>query len=259
MAPQQQEQQRDPNVSAVAQPTGQGVIADGNANLRAIVTGLRKMDPNASPDTIMRATMERIQMLKGVQPEVKDAMMMQARSAQTELKYTQLQEQMDRKDSALAEKQRNDDMVNKAKEDAIAAAGLRVQMGINGKYEVTRMQQAGATGRTAMQQRGATARTGLQQSGQDNRQRYGEGQKNARAAAGEQGRTDRAAAGEQGRTDRAGMRPGSNPAPVRSAPSSGPSSAQVSELKKFRNNPAATKSFDQRFGKGAAARALASK
>jgi len=217
MAPQQQQQERDPNLSAVAQPTGQGVIADGNANLRAIVTGLRKMDPNASPDTIMRATMERIGMLKGVQPEVKDAMMMQARSAQTEFKYTQLQEQMDRKDAALAEKQRNDDMVNKAKEDAITAAGLRVQMGINGKYEVTRMQQAGATGRTAMQQRGATgrtamqqrgatARTGLQQSGQDNRQRYGEGQKN-----------DRAAAGEQARTDRAGMRPGSRPAPARSA------------------------------------------
>jgi len=165
----------------------------------------------------MRATMERIGMLKGVQPEVKDAMMLQARAAQTEFKYTQLQEQMDRKDAAQAEKQRNDDMVNKAREDAIAAAGLRVQMGVNGRYEVTRMQQAGATGRTAMQQRGAMARTGLQQSGQNDRQRYGEGQKNARAAAGEQGRTDRAAAGEQGRTDRAGMRPGSRPAPARSA------------------------------------------
>jgi len=169
MAPQQQQQERDPNLSAVAQPTGQGVIADGNANLRAIVTGLRKMDPNASPDTIMRATMERIGMLKGVQPEVKDAMMMQARSAQTEFKYTQLQEQMDRKDSALAEKQRNDDMVNKAKEDAITAAGLRVQMGVDGRYTVARLNEGGRNSRFAKGESGKNDRFNKGEAGKTSR------------------------------------------------------------------------------------------
>jgi len=139
MAPQQQQQQqeRDPNLSAVAQPTGQGVNADGHANLRAIVTSLRKADPNASPDTIMRATMERIQMLKGVQPEVKDAMMMQFRTAKLEqdnnklqFSYDKLQRDSDDKiqglEAKLAVAQRGQDL---AHDDRQASNSTRRDLG----------------------------------------------------------------------------------------------------------------------------------
>ena len=277
MAPQQQQQQqpqRDPNVSAVAQPTGQGVIADGNANLRAIVTGLRKMDPNASPDTIMRATMERIQMLKGVQPEVKDAMMMQMKYAQIEQNYYKVQEQKDTAEKKLEETTREHTAMIEQRDRALAQSGLQFTMKQDGTMTLERMRETAAAGRVA-----------TQQGGLNDRLRYGEAQKNTRLDKTIDARDRTASANRDlkrilgDNTNLTGVaktymksHPSATPEAAAAyakkiappgggggAPSSGPSSAQVSELKKYRSNPAATKSFDQRFGKGAAARALASK
>jgi len=272
MAPQQQQQpQRDPNVSAVAQPTGQGVIADGNANLRAIVTGLRKMDPNASPDTIMRATMERIQMLKGVQPEVKDAMMMQMKYAQIEQNYYKVQEQKDTAEKKLEETTREHTAMIEQRDRALAQSGLQFTMKQDGTMTLERMRETAAAGRVA-----------TQQGGLNDRLRYGEAQKNTRLDKTIDARDRTASANRDlkrilgDNTNLTGVaktymksHPSATPEAAAAyakkiappgggggAPSSGPSSAQVSELKKYRSNPAATKSFDQRFGKGAA---LASK
>lgn len=86
--PQQPQQpQRDPSLSATAQPTGMGYHQDSQATLSAMAQRLVKFSPNLKPAELFLAMGQQIAMMKGVEPESKAYLMAEVQMQAIEQRY----------------------------------------------------------------------------------------------------------------------------------------------------------------------------
>ena len=77
---------RDPNMSGVAAPTGQGFYADSKATLQSIAQSIAKANPGIEkhPEVLFSAVRQQVDLMKGIEPDTR--IMLQAQVAEARMK-----------------------------------------------------------------------------------------------------------------------------------------------------------------------------
>ena len=149
---------RDPNLSGVAAPTGQGFHADSTATLMSMAKALKQANPNAPPAILMNALQQQIGMMKGVEPETRAYI-----QAEVQAQRIQMMEQqsLERAQSASDVAQiRADSAAQVAQVRAEAArdvadAGARSRENVAGTNAGARVQSAGISADARLKAPGA--------------------------------------------------------------------------------------------------------
>lgn len=229
---------RDPNVSAAAEPTGQGFHADSMATLRSMMQSISKANPGLRPEVAMQALQQQITLMKGIEPDTRSYL-------QAEVATARIQQQADaavqRANSATEAAQIRSDAAL-AVANARATAAEEIARGRNEQSDTNNI-------RTTSTSRGNTRfRGGVSERGQD--LQHGdrvsaEGGRNNRASTTEGGRNQRFSQGEAGKNSRAEVAQG-RPATASSGGARPKPTAQDRALAK--SNPGLRAKFRAHFG-----------
>jgi|GEM_PF-4460795 len=156
--PQQMPAPRDPSLSGVTAPTGQGFHADSAATLMSAIRALKQANPNAPPAVLMNALQQQIALMKGIEPETRAYI-----QAEVQAQRIQMMEQqsLERAQSASDVAQIRADsaaQVAQVRAEAardVAAAGARSRENVAGTNAGARVQSAGISADARLKAPGA--------------------------------------------------------------------------------------------------------